>query len=496
MAIRTLPVEKAAGSQVQKLPTPGNRKTFAQLIRTDPLSTIVTISIDVLSATVATAVGVAWASRVHDSIPPIWISSLYVPAVIALLALRSVYRRRLNRKFLDEIGPIETTAALASMLLLSAMLLADVPGNVGGTVLRVWICAAVLMPLGRLIRSTIQRSLRRHHHLVSPTLIVGNGRVAYQIIERLKSSPEYGLSPIGLVDAEPPWAGTEGRDLASTIAYLGTPDTIEQAIADTAAEGIVIAFSRTHDELLARIVRIAHQHGVRLWVVPRMFDVVGERARVEHVGGLPLLALPHNNPRSWQFAVKHAGDRIAAAIGLLLISPLFLTLVVLVRLSSPGPIFFGQPRVGRDGNVFDCLKFRSMRPPRDSDADFELKAGAAPGGVEGVDRRTKIGKIMRATSMDELPQLLNVLKGDMSLVGPRPERPEFVELFDAQIRRYGERHRVKSGMTGWAQVHGLRGQTSIADRAEWDNYYIENWSLALDLKILALTIPAVLHRAE
>ena len=496
MEIRTLQVEKTAGGQVHDLPMPGNRKTFAQRIRTDPLSTIATISIDVLSAAIATAVGVAWASRAHGSALPLWMALLYVPTVIALLALRSVYRRRLNRRFLDEIGPIETTVALASMLLLSAMLLAGVPGGVGETVLKVWISAAVLMPLGRLIRATIQRSLRRHHHLVCPTLIIGNGRVAYQIIERLKSSPEYGLSPIGLVDAEPPWTGSDGGALTSAIPYLGGPDIIEEAIAKTGAEGMVIAFSRTHDDLLARMVRIAHRHGLRVWVVPRMFDIVGERAQVEHVGGLPLLALPHNNPRGWQFAVKHVGDRIAAAIGLLLISPLFLTLMVLVRLSSPGPIFFRQPRVGRDGKVFDCLKFRSMRPPRESDADFEPKAGAAPGGVEGVDRRTTIGKIMRATSMDELPQLLNVFKGEMSLVGPRPERPEFVDLFDAQIRRYGERHRVKAGMTGWAQVHGLRGQTSIADRAEWDNYYIENWSLALDMKILALTIPAVLHRAE
>jgi exopolysaccharide biosynthesis polyprenyl glycosylphosphotransferase len=211
---------------------------------------------------------------------------------------------------------------------------------------------------------------------------------------------------------------------------------------------------------------------------------------------LPLLVLPQFNPRSWQFAVKHALGRIITAVGLLLISPIFLTLALLVRLSSPGPIFFRQKRIGRDGVVFDCLKFRSMRPPRESDAAFELTAGAAPGGVEGVDRRTRIGKIMRQTSLDELPQLLNVLRGDMSLVGPRPERPEFVELFEMQIRRYGERHRVKAGVTGWAQVHGLRGQTSIADRAEWDNYYIENWSLWLDIKILFLTVLAVLKRAE
>ena len=185
-----------------------------------------------------------------------------------------------------------------------------------------------------------------------------------------------------------------------------------------------------------------------------------------------------------------------AAVGLLIISPLMLMLTLLVRLSSPGPIFFKQSRVGRDGQVFDCLKFRSMRPPRASDAGFELKAGGAPGGVEGVDRRTRIGKLMRTTSLDELPQLINVLRGDMSLVGPRPERPEFVELFEMQIKRYGERHRVKAGVTGWAQVHGFRGQTSIVDRAEWDNYYIENWSLSLDVRILALTLLTLFRRSE
>jgi len=206
--------------------------------------------------------------------------------------------------------------------------------------------------------------------------------------------------------------------------------------------------------------------------------------------------LSHTNPKDWQFATKHVFDRIVAAAILAVISPVFCFLMAAVRLSSPGPVFFRQPRVGRDGIVFGCLKFRSMRQPRITDAAFVLHQGSAPGGVEGLDRRTWIGKIMRSSSLDELPQLINVIKGHMSLVGPRPERPEFVDVFNAQIRRYGERHRVKAGMTGWAQVHGLRGQTSIDDRAEWDNFYIENWSLWLDVQILAMTVPAVLRRAE
>ncbi|MGY4709485.1 sugar transferase [Mycolicibacterium sp. CBM1] len=494
MAIRILHVENTPPRPVGGDKPPSHRKTFAELVRTDPLSTIITVSIDVLSASVATVAGAWWALRTDQVIPPIWMAVTFVPVVIAMLGMRSVYHRRLNRKFLDEIGPLETTVALACMFLLSAMLARDVPWQPGAVVFKIWICAAIFMPLGRLIRATVQRSLRRRHHLVSPTIIVGNGRVAGQIINRLEAFPEHGLVPVGIVDAEP-WFGYPG-DPRPSLPYLGPPDNIDDVIRETRAEGLVIAFSRTQDEVLTPVVRAAHRNGLRVWVVPRMFDVIGERVRVEHVGGLPLLALPHTDPRGWQFSVKHIFDRVASSLLLLLISPVFVTLALLVKLSSPGPVFFRQRRVGRDGKVFDCLKFRTMRAPRPADADFQLKIGAAPGGVEGVDRRTGIGKILRATSLDELPQFINVLRGQMSLVGPRPERPEFVELFEAQIKRYGERHRVKAGVTGWAQVHGLRGQTSIADRAEWDNYYIENWSLALDLKILALTIPAVLRRAE
>ncbi len=494
MATRTLHVETAAAPLVDSGKLLLRKKTFAERIRTDPLSTTITVAIDVLSVSVATALGTWWALSTHDAAPDLWLAVLFVPVVIGMLGARGVYRRRLNREFLDEIGPIEATVAICTMFLLAGMLFAQEGGRPGATVLKIWVCAAVLMPLARLIRVIVQRTLRRNHILVAPTLIVGNGRVAGHIINRLEEFPEYGLGPVGIIDAEP-WFGQPG-DPRPNIPYLGPPEDIDKAIRETGAQNVVIAFSRTQDQVLTHVVRSAHRNGLRVWVVPRMFDTIGERARIEHVGGTPLLALPHTNPRGWQFTVKHIFDRVMSFLLLLVISPVFLTLALLVKLSSPGPVFFRQPRVGRDGRVFDCLKFRTMRPPRAADAAFALKTGAAPGGVEGVDRRTKIGKILRATSLDELPQFINVLKGEMSLVGPRPERPEFVELFEAQIQRYGERHRVRAGVTGWAQVHGLRGQTSIADRAEWDNYYIENFSIALDLKILALTIPAVLRRAE
>ncbi|MBA2515377.1 MAG: sugar transferase [Solirubrobacterales bacterium] len=177
-------------------------------------------------------------------------------------------------------------------------------------------------------------------------------------------------------------------------------------------------------------------------------------------------------------------------------APLFLVIALAVKLGSPGPVFFSQQRIGRDGREFGLLKFRSMRLDSSDGPSFVPGPDSAPGGVEGADRRTTVGRFLRKTSLDELPQLLNVLRGEMSLVGPRPERPEFVLLFRERMPRYQDRLRVKAGITGWAQVHGLRGQTSLSDRIEWDNYYIENWSLLLDLKVLVLTVFAVITPQE
>ncbi len=468
-----------------------NSAARAVLSRTGPLGAAAAVVVDIVSASVSVALGVWWSSATEQVLPPIWMTALFVPIVIVLFGVQSLYRHHLGRNFIDEFVPIETNVALAAVLVLVVMTLADAPATAGDVISKTWACAAVIMPLPRFFHAMIQKRLRRNHHLMTPALIVGSGSVANRIIERLKTFPEYGLEPIGMLETE----GAEA-DSHSELPVIGTADSIAAAITSTGAGAVLIAFAPVSDERLIRVVRVAHRYKVRVWVVPRMFDAVGERASVEHLGGLPLLALPNADPHGWQFTVKHVVDRVGAALGLLAISPLLLSLILLIRLSSPGPIFFAQERIGRDGKVFRCLKFRSMRPPSASDADFELKASSAPGGVEGIDRRTAIGKFMRRTSLDELPQLINVLKGEMSMVGPRPERPEFVEFFEIQIHRYGERHRVKAGMTGWAQVHGLRGQTSIADRVEWDNYYIENWSIALDLKILALTVKAVMQGAE
>jgi exopolysaccharide biosynthesis polyprenyl glycosylphosphotransferase len=302
------------------------------------------------------------------------------------------------------------------------------------------------------------------------------------VARRLLSHPEYGLRPVGFLDVDPPDHLT-GRSRQAPL--LGSPEDLEAIVEQTGASTVIVAFSSESDRQRVPLVRCCQGLGLDVLVVPRLFDTLNQRAHLEHLGGLPLLSLRRADPRGWEFAIKHALDRVGAAVLLVILSPLMLFLALGVKLSSPGPLLFRQRRVGRDCQPFDLLKFRSMRLEDVNSPLFRPRAGSAPGGVEGSDRRTRFGRFIRRTSLDELPQLINVLRGDMSLVGPRPERPEFVEIFEGEVERYGDRHRVKAGITGWAQVNGLRGQTSIADRAEWDNYYIENWSLRLDLIVLA-----------
>jgi exopolysaccharide biosynthesis polyprenyl glycosylphosphotransferase len=240
-------------------------------------------------------------------------------------------------------------------------------------------------------------------------------------------------------------------------------------------------------------------------VVPRLYEIDGRRTQVEHLGALPLVGVQATDPRSWQFVLKYALDRVVAGLAIIALLPVLACLGLCILVTMGRPVLFRQRRVGRDGHAFEMLKFRTMHGAPDvaGEADghwaalvlagtsTEPEAAIAP---PSDDRRTRFGSFLRKLSLDELPQLWNVLRGDMSLIGPRPERLHYVERFEQSVYRYPDRHRVKSGLTGWAQVNGLRGETSLEDRIEWDNFYIENWSAGLDLKIVLRTLPALVGR--
>ena len=419
-----------------------------------------------------------------------WLAAIFPLLVLAFLHAGKGREDRLGGSLLDATTHVLGAVSLAAMLSIAFASVAGAQHPVG-MALRLWLFGGVYLAVARAVLLSTRRQAIRTKALSTPTLIVGAGLVGEHLVKRLVGEPSYGLRPVGYLDDDP--LPTFTRAERDSLPVLGGAEHLAEAVQRTGARHVILAFSTEPDHVLVDRVRECEQLGVGVSLVPRLYESINDRATLEHVGGLPLLRLRPIDPRGWQFALKHAFDRAAAALALAALSPVMLAVAIAVRRSSPGPILFRQRRVGRDGHEFDVLKFRTMYERAPAADVFDLPSGIAPGGVEGDDRRTPVGRVLRSFSLDELPQLINVLRGDMSIVGPRPERPEYVERFSRDVNRYGDRHRVKSGITGWAQVNGLRGQTSIADRVEWDNYYIQNWSLRLDLRIIALTVAEILR---
>jgi exopolysaccharide biosynthesis polyprenyl glycosylphosphotransferase len=416
---------------------------------------------------------------------PVWLA-VYGVLVLLILYARGMYEWHLRLRTLDDVRTVLTSTLLAGMGVITLRLL--LPGDVddlAGQSIRLWAFSAVYLAAGRVALDWSQAKARRAGETARPTLIVGAGRVGRLTAKRLLEHPEFGLRPVGFLDKEPL------DEPGLPVPVLGASWDLERVVEQHGVEHVVVTFSTAPSEILLREVKHCEELGLGVSLVPRLFESVTERLSVEHIGGLPLIAVRRPNPRGLEFALKYGLDRLVAAALLLVAGPVLLVLALGTLLSVGRPIFYRQPRVGRDGRRFEMLKLRSMRAVSEPVVLPDLPHDTAPGGVEGGDRRTRFGAFLRRTSLDELPQLLNVLQGEMSLVGPRPERPDFVELFEQNVHRYGDRHRVKSGITGWAQVHGLRGKTSLSDRVEWDNYYIENWSLWLDFKILLMTVWAI-----
>jgi exopolysaccharide biosynthesis polyprenyl glycosylphosphotransferase len=413
-------------------------------------------------------------------------------AVLAILHSRPAPDDRLTASTLATATNVIGVCSLGAMLTISVEAIFNGNHPVSLAV-RLWLFSVVLLGLARVLLLIARRHGMRRDALATPTLIVGAGVVGAHLAHRLMSE-SYGMRPVGYLDANPLPRSKNPR--APQLPVLGSPEDLERAIRETGARHVILSFSSGPDHLLVTTVRRCEQLGVEVSLVPRLYESINERSTLDHVGGIPLLTLHPIDPEGWQFAIKHSIDRSAALLALLVLSPIMGVIAALVKLSSRGPALFRQRRVGRDGREFDVLKFRTMKIGVAASVAFELPDGVAPGGVEGEDRRTPIGRWLRDLSLDELPQLINVLRGDMSLVGPRPERPDYARRFALDVARYEDRHRVKSGITGWAQVHGLRGQTSIADRVEWDNYYIQNWSLRLDFRIMLLTVAEMLRGRE
>jgi exopolysaccharide biosynthesis polyprenyl glycosylphosphotransferase len=341
-------------------------------------------------------------------------------------------------------------------------------------ILYAWLLTVLLVTLGRWLHYTLTTRLKAQGWGNDRVLIVGTGEVGHMILQKIQWNPGLGYKVVGMIETN----GVSKRAL--NVPVLGGPERLAGLIDEHDVAEVIIALPEaTHQEILMLISQ-CERGSVNIKVFPDVLHIMASQVSIGDLGGLPLLSVRDVALRGWRLTVKRAIDVIGSALLLVFLSPLLLLIALLIKIDSSGPVFYAQERTGLDAKPFWCLKFRSMREDAEKDG---------PGWtVKNDPRRTRIGEFLRAYSIDELPQLINVLLGEMSLVGPRPERPVYVEQFRRSIPRYMDRHREKAGITGWAQVNGLRGDTSIIERTKYDLWYIENWSLRLDFRIIARTV--------
>jgi Undecaprenyl-phosphate glucose phosphotransferase len=297
------------------------------------------------------------------------------------------------------------------------------------------------------------------------------------VLRRIEIYPELGIKVMGFLTRKREEVGNKIKN----IPILGVYEELDKVLSDSEIDIFFIAISVNEYDYFESLIKKVEGHLSEIKVVPASYEFLSLRGGMDELGDLPIVNLQSSPLYGWDSVFKRMFDLILGTLILVIVSPMILIISLLIKLTSKGPIFYRQERVGMDGRIFQMLKFRTMK------VDSEKETGPI-WAKENDPRRTKMGAFLRKTSLDELPQLFNVFRGEMSLVGPRPERPHFVEEFRNQIPLYMLRHKTKAGMTGWAQVNGWRGNTSLEKRVEHDLYYIQNWSIGFDMRILFVTL--------
>jgi exopolysaccharide biosynthesis polyprenyl glycosylphosphotransferase len=399
---------------------------------------------------------------------------------MALFASAGLYKPRLSLSVLDDL-PSLVGRPLAAAAITTTVDVALRAGAAADSLLLTTVLMCVALVVLRGLGYAVVRRCRFDGVVSHPTLILGAGRVGGHLAQLLLDHPEYGLRPVGFLDSDPLLA-----DEDRPIPLLGGNEALSSVIVEFGVHDVIVAFGSAPESQMVDVIRTCDRLDTEIFFVPRLFELASGNRDTDQVWGLPLVRMRRAAFRSPSWRLKRLLDVLVAAAALLVLAPVMAVCALAVRLEGGRGIFFSQERVGLDGRPFRVWKFRSMRPASEADSQTTWSIAA--------DKRVgPVGRILRKTSLDELPQLWNILRGDMSVVGPRPERPHFATAFAASFPRYDHRHRVPVGLTGWAQVHGLRGDTSIEDRARFDNYYIENWSLWTDVKIVVRTVGHVLR---
>jgi Undecaprenyl-phosphate glucose phosphotransferase len=416
---------------------------------------------------------------------PSFRSYLWYGAVIvlaALLVLRSfrLYRSQRTARLGAELVAI--AQAMAIVTALAALGSFFTRGELARSVLLLFACIGTLALWSeRLLIRLVLRTLRRQGRNLRHVLIVGTGPLAIGVARKMTENPDFGFALKGLVaSGHPDPARAATSETAGGFPVIGTVAEVSRLVESAGAELVYLALGRAEWEAEQEALERLSDSTAAVRLVPDLARAFTLNASVEDFDGTPVVLVTETPEQGWNSVLKRLFDLMVSSVGLIALSPLLAAIAVWVKLDSKGPVLYAQDRVGANGRRFRMLKFRTMQTDAEADGPQWSRAEDP--------RRTRGGAVLRRLSLDELPQLWNVLVGHMSLVGPRPEQPLFVDRFRASVPRYMLRHHVKSGITGWAQVNGLRGDTPLDRRIEYDLYYIENWSMGFDLKILWMTL--------
>ncbi len=417
-----------------------------------------------------------------SDVPPVGPYLLLLAPILIVWGLSfrafDLYRPRRIGSHLSEAADIAKASTMGALVLVAIMTFFFRQYDYSRVaILYFWVLSIAVVWFSRAAFREVLRFARRRGYNLRYAVVVGEGELAGAVTQRIQSRPDVGIQILGVV--------SDDKEGGGGARWLGGYADLRRVLDSHPVDQVILCLAHEDYGRLPGLLEAIGDEPVTIHVVPDLFRFTSLRGGVEEFEGMPFVHLRESPLHGWSQLAKRAFDLAFSLAALALLSPVLLGLAAAVKLTSPGPVFYGQERMGLDGQRFRMLKFRTMR------MDAEAQTGPV-WAAAGDPRRTSIGTFLRRFSLDELPQFINVLRGEMSVVGPRPERPVFVERFRQTVPGYMLRHKVKSGVTGWAQVHGLRGNTSLEKRIEYDLEYIEQWSFWLDLKIIGLTVVRVI----
>jgi exopolysaccharide biosynthesis polyprenyl glycosylphosphotransferase len=410
------------------------------------------------------------------------LAMIVAPVWIVLNAINDLYAFRRPTGFAVELWRIIIAASTAILFLIVVIFLSKILFVSRLILVFTWLFGILTIFAGRILLRIIRLYLYRYDIGRISVLLIGNNEITLEVANEIAHNPSYGHKLVGTVAAE--------EENVTGLKIVGELDNLAVLIKKYKIDEIILTESSIAKDKMLEILQICQDHRVAFKYVPDLFSLMTTSFKPGLIGSLPVMELESIPLDGWGRIIKRIFDIIFSFILIVILSPIGLLIALLIKLTSKGPVFYTHQRIGRDENEFKFYKFRSLyvRTKLDTGTHWTTQD-------EEKTHATLIGKLLRKTNLDELPQLWNILIGDMSFVGPRPEQPKLVEKFEKEIPEYFRRHRVKTGLTGWAQVNGLKGDTSIKERIKYDIYYIENWSMWMDIKIIIKTVWLVIYEA-